>query len=148
MKQKIFMLILCGLFLTFLPSVSAETDAEFLGRMLAELPVAGAHPTDWVQQVEVFEVVPEQDHGRDDDGDFEYENGDDDDCGYYYEDDGECEDVFDVEGCDDGEDNGEWGGCGDDELACGSYEDFCDDAKIIGTSSVIVAATLIINFVL
>jgi len=154
MKQKIFMLIIFGLFLSFFPSVSAESDAEFLGRMLAEAPIAASHPTDWVQQVEVLETVPEKEEQGDDDEEGDYEDdGCDDDYGEY-EDDGECEFDYgcgdDMEAnCEDGEDNGQWGGCVDEP--CGDdydYEDYCDDAKVIGTSSVILAATLIINFVL
>jgi len=151
MKQKIFILIICALFLSFLPSVSAESDAEFLGRMLAEAPIAASHPTDWVQQVEVLETVPEKEEEDDTEEDYE-DDGCGDDYGEYEDDFGECEDDFgcgeNVEGgCEDGEDSGQWGGCGDDPCD-DTYEDYCDDATLISTSSVILATTLIINFVL
>ncbi len=146
MKQGTFLLIICGLILALLPSVSAESDADFLGRALADVQVADVHPTDWVQQFVVLEVVPEEENDEEDGGEYG-ECGGYDPCGDDYEDDyGECEDDF---GCDDaeaycGEDDGQDGGCDDPYY----YVDFCNDAKLMGTGSVVLAATVILNFVL
>jgi len=152
MKQGTFVLIICGLLFALLPSVSAESDADFLGRGLADAEVGAVHPTDWVQQYMVLEVVPEEDDDEEHRGEYGDAERGFDDCeddygeGEY----GECEYGFggcgedEGEGfCDGGDDDGQ-GGCDDPYY----YVDFCNDAKLMGTGSSILAAAVILNFML